>query len=64
MGMISVEGTGRLVRIKGKMNAAIYRDILDKTQLECCGPQTGPTIHLQRPKAHSHNNKGQLCECP
>ena len=30
----SVAGTGRLVRIEGKMNAAMYRDFLDKNQLQ------------------------------
>ncbi|KAK3559106.1 hypothetical protein QTP86_004109 [Hemibagrus guttatus] len=28
------QGTGRLVRIKGKMNAAVYRDILDENLLQ------------------------------
>ncbi|KAK3556293.1 hypothetical protein QTP70_007047 [Hemibagrus guttatus] len=30
----SAAGTGRLVRVKGKMNAAIYRDILDENLLQ------------------------------
>ncbi len=42
-GCFSAAGTGRLVRIEGKMNAAIYRDILDEH-----GPQTGSTVHLPR----------------
>ncbi len=29
-GCFSAAGTGRLVRIEGKMNAAMYRDILDE----------------------------------
>ena len=29
-GCFSVEGTGRLVRIEGKMNRAKYREILDE----------------------------------
>ncbi|KAG2455418.1 TCB1 transposase, partial [Polypterus senegalus] len=33
-GCISVAGTGRLVRIKGKMTAAMYRDILDENLLQ------------------------------
>ncbi|KAI3357230.1 hypothetical protein L3Q82_015687 [Scortum barcoo] len=32
-GCFSVAGTGRLVRIEGKMNAAMYRDILDENLL-------------------------------
>uniref|UniRef100_A0A8C4S771 Tc1-like transposase DDE domain-containing protein n=1 Tax=Erpetoichthys calabaricus TaxID=27687 RepID=A0A8C4S771_ERPCA len=33
-GCFSVAGTGRLVRIKGKMAAAMYRDILDENLLQ------------------------------
>ncbi|KAK3557586.1 hypothetical protein QTP70_030514 [Hemibagrus guttatus] len=33
-GCFSVAGTGRLVRIEGKMNAAVYRDILDGNLLQ------------------------------
>ncbi|KAG2458847.1 TCB1 transposase, partial [Polypterus senegalus] len=33
-GCFSAAGTGRLVRIKGKMTAAIYRDFLDKNLLQ------------------------------
>ncbi|KAG2468484.1 TCB1 transposase, partial [Polypterus senegalus] len=33
-GCFSVAGTGRLVRIKGKMTAATYRDILDENLLQ------------------------------
>ncbi|KAG2457186.1 TCB1 transposase, partial [Polypterus senegalus] len=33
-GSFSVAGTGRLVRIKGKMTAAMYRDILDENLLQ------------------------------
>uniref|UniRef100_A0AAQ4PQ41 Transposase Tc1-like domain-containing protein n=1 Tax=Gasterosteus aculeatus aculeatus TaxID=481459 RepID=A0AAQ4PQ41_GASAC len=66
-GCFSAGGTGRLVRIEGKMNAAMYRDVLDENMLR----NAGPTVHLptgQRPEAHSQDNKGvasaQLCECP
>ena len=38
----SVAGTGRLVRIKGKMNGTKYR----KPAPECSGPQTGEKVHL------------------
>ncbi|KAG2457221.1 TCB1 transposase, partial [Polypterus senegalus] len=34
LGCFSVAGTGRLVRIKGKMTAAMYRDILDENLLQ------------------------------
>ena len=33
-GCFSPAGTGRLVRIEGKMNAAMYRDILDENLLQ------------------------------
>ncbi|KAI3354553.1 hypothetical protein L3Q82_019047 [Scortum barcoo] len=33
-GCFSVAGTGKLVRIEGKMNAAMYRDILDENLLQ------------------------------
>ena len=33
-GCFSAGGTGRLVRIEGKMNAAMYRDILDENLLQ------------------------------
>jgi hypothetical protein len=37
-----VAGTGRIVRIEGKMNSAKYREILD----ELPEPQTGAKVHL------------------
>ncbi len=39
VGCLSAAGTGRLVRIEGKINAAMYRDILDENLLQS-GPQT------------------------
>jgi len=53
-GCFSVAGTGRLVRTKGKMNAAMFRDILVKNLLQSALGlrQTGATVHLpvgQRP---------------
>ena len=33
-GVFSVAGTGRLVRIEGKMNRAKYREILDENLLQ------------------------------
>jgi hypothetical protein len=49
----SAAGTGRLVRIEGKINGAKYRNILDeKPAPEHSGPQTGAKVHLptgQRP---------------
>ena len=32
-GWFSAAGTGRLIRIEGNMNAAIYRDVLDEGSL-------------------------------
>ena len=40
-GCFSAAGTGRLVKIKGKMNGAKYRELLDlKSAPELSGPQT------------------------
>ena len=43
-GCFSEAGTGRLVRIEGKMNGAKYREILDANLLQ--SPQTGVKVHL------------------
>ena len=43
-GCFSAAGTGRLVRIEGKMNRATYRNILDGNLSP--GPQTGAKVHL------------------
>uniref|UniRef100_A0AAZ3Q1X7 Transposase n=1 Tax=Oncorhynchus tshawytscha TaxID=74940 RepID=A0AAZ3Q1X7_ONCTS len=40
-GCFSATGTGRLVRIEGKMNGAKYREILERS-----GPQNGTKVHL------------------
>ena len=40
-GCFSAAGTGRIVRIEGKINAAMYSDILDENLF-----QTGATVHL------------------
>uniref|UniRef100_A0A8D0AC34 Tc1-like transposase DDE domain-containing protein n=1 Tax=Sander lucioperca TaxID=283035 RepID=A0A8D0AC34_SANLU len=42
-GVFSAAGTGRLVRIEGKMNAAMYRDILEENML-----QSAPDLRLGR----------------
>ena len=47
-GCFSVAGTGRLVRIEGKMNRAKYREILDEILLS--GPQTGVKVQDNDPK--------------
>ena len=44
-GCFSAAGTGRLVRIEGKMNGAKYSEILDKNSPEHSGPQTGVKVH-------------------
>jgi uncharacterized membrane protein len=41
-GYFSAAGTGRLVRIEGKMNGAMYRETLD----ENCLQSTGAKVHL------------------
>ena len=43
-GCFSAAGTGRLVKIMGKMNGAKYRQILDENLLQSA--QTGAKIHL------------------
>lgn len=56
------EGTGRLVGVEGKMNAALYRDILELAT-EHSGPQAEVKVYLstgQCPKAHSQDNKGVI----
>ncbi|KAK3571075.1 hypothetical protein QTP86_001326, partial [Hemibagrus guttatus] len=50
-GCFSAAGTGRLVRIEGKMNAAMYRDILDENLLQSAldwgdGPSSNRTTTL------------------
>ena len=40
----SATGTGRLVRVKGKMNSAKYGD--EKPAPERTGPQTGAKVYL------------------
>jgi hypothetical protein len=48
----STSGTGRLVRIEGKMNSAKYREILDENRLQSTHDLTGMKFHLptgQRP---------------
>ena len=65
----SAAGTGRLVRLEGKMNRAKYREILDENLLQRA--QDLRLDHLltgQRPKTHSQDNavvaSRQVSECP
>jgi hypothetical protein len=64
-GCFSVAGTGRLVRIEGKMNRAEYREILDDNLL-----QSTQDLRLGRRfrTLHSQDNvgvaSGQVSECP
>ena len=68
----SVAGTVRLVRIKGKMNGAKYREILDENLLQSAHDfRLGQRFTFQQdndPKAHSQENagvaSGQVSECP
>jgi hypothetical protein len=68
-------GTGRLVRIEGKMNGAKYKEILDENQLQLTQRtqdlRLGAKVQLptgQQPYAHSQDNEGvasgQVSECP
>ena len=49
--VFSAAGTGRLVRIEGKMNAAMYRDILDENLL-----QSALDLRLGRRFTFQHDN--------
>jgi hypothetical protein len=46
-GCFSSAGTGRLVRVKGKMNGAKYREILDENLLQSAQDlRLGAKVHL------------------
>ena len=48
-GCSSEAGTGRLVRIEGKMSRAKYREILDENQLQRAqDPRLGPRFTFQQ----------------
>jgi hypothetical protein len=57
VGCFSAAGTGRLVRIQGKINGAKYREILDENLL-----QSSKDSEWGKPsnKAHSQDNTGSL----
>ena len=71
-GCFSAAGTGRLVRIEGKMNGAKYREILDENLLQIAQDlRLGRRFTFQRdnnPKYNSQDNagvtSGQVSECP
>jgi hypothetical protein len=56
-GCFSAAGTGRLVRIKEKLNGAKYREMLDENLLQSSQDlRLGSKVHLptgQQPEAHS-----------
>ncbi|KAK3536212.1 hypothetical protein QTP86_000193 [Hemibagrus guttatus] len=57
-GCFSVAGTGRLVRMKGKMNAAMYRDILDENLLQSAlGLRLGRRFIFQQDNDPKHTAK-------
>ncbi len=57
-GCFSAAGTGRLVAIEGKMNAAKYRDIMDENLLQSAqDPQTGPKFTFQQDNDPKHTAK-------
>ncbi len=69
-GCFSAAGTGRLVAIEGKMNAAKYRDILDENLLQSAQDlRLGQRFTFQQDNDLSTqlNNEGvasqQLCDC-
>ena len=71
-GCFSVTGTGRLVRIKGKMNEAKYSEILDENLLQSAKDlRLGQSFTFQQdndPKHTAKTKKGvaleQVFECP
>uniref|UniRef100_A0A9J8C0K3 Transposase n=1 Tax=Cyprinus carpio carpio TaxID=630221 RepID=A0A9J8C0K3_CYPCA len=74
-GCFSAAGTGRLVAIKGKMNAAKYRDILDENLLQSAQDlrlgrkftfqqDNGPKHTAKITKERLHNNSVTVLEWP
>jgi hypothetical protein len=65
-----VAGTGRLVRIEGKMNTAKYREILDEKLLQSSQElRLGRRVIFQQHNDPKHTAKttqalGQVSECP
>ena len=52
-GCFSAAGTGRLVRIEGKMNGAKYREILDENLLQSAQDlRLGMKVHLPTGQRH------------
>ena len=45
-GYLSSAGTGKLVRVDGKMDGAKYGAILEENLLVCKGLETGAEVHL------------------
>ena len=57
-GCFSAAGTGRLVRIKGKMNGAKYREILDENLLQSAQDlRLGRRFTFQQDKDPNHTAK-------
>jgi hypothetical protein len=57
-GCFSAAGTGRLVRIKGKMNGAKYREILDENLLQSIQElRLGLRFTFQQDNVHKHTAK-------
>ena len=66
-GCFSAAGTGRLVRIEGKMNGAKYREILDENLLQSAQDlRLGRRFTFQQDNDPKHTAKttGQVSECP
>ena len=58
-GSFSAAGTGRPVRIKGKMNVAKYREILDENLLQSSQVlRLGCRFIFQQDNDPKHNNAG------
>jgi hypothetical protein len=58
-GCFSATGTGRLFRIKAKMNRGKYREILDENLLQSAQILTGAKVQDNAGVA-----SGQVSECP
>ena len=69
-GCFSVAGTGKLVRIEGKMNREKYREVIDENRLQSAQDlRLGQRFTFQQDHDPKHTDNagvasGQVSECP